>query len=539
MPAASSQPAPGRSGSIGRSAVLVASGILASRLAGFVRATLVAKYLGQTSDPADAFAAAFKIPNFLQNLFGEGALSASFIPVYAGLRGAEDHHTAGHVARLVFAWLALVMAVFVLLGILLTPELIVAIAPGFAGAKREMTVTLVRILFPGVALLVLAAWGLAILNSHGRFFLSYAAPVVWNAAMIASLLVFRHDEPAVIAVALAWGALVGSGLQAAVQVPVAWRLLARQRDTAGAQPHVRNVLRNFVPVFVSRGVVQVSAYVDGMIASFLGTGAVAALTNAQLLYTLPISLFAMSVSAAELPAMSTAVGARRDITDTLRSRISRGQEAMAAFVIPSAIAFMALGDVIAALVFQRGRTTHADAVYVWAILSGSAIGLLSSAVGRLYSAGFYALGDTRTPLRFALIRVALVAGLGYLCAIPLPQALGINLRWGAAGLTASAGAAGWIEYALLRRSLQRRIGVVPPPSRGSLKVWISALTAALVATGARRISPAGQPFVEGVIVLSVYGGVFLGLAHALGVPETSQLINRVFPRRGQRPRDET
>src|SRR6185437_6400811 len=161
---AAAAPSPPRERS-GRAATLVATGILLSRLAGLVRQHFLARYLG-LGDAADAFNAAFRIPNFLQNLFGEGVLSASFIPVYARLRASGDDEAATHVAGAVIALLALATSLLVVVGILVTPWLIWLIAPGFAGAKRELTITLVRILFPGAGLLVLSAWCLGVLNSH-------------------------------------------------------------------------------------------------------------------------------------------------------------------------------------------------------------------------------------------------------------------------------------------------------------------------------------------------------------------------------------
>ncbi len=127
-------------------------------------------------------AAAFRIPNFLQNLFGEGVLSASFIPVYARLRAEERHEEATQLAEAIFAILFFITSLLTLAGVFATPWLIDAIAPGFHGEKRQLTIRLVQILFPGAALLVISAWCLGILNSHRKFFLSYAAPVIWNVA---------------------------------------------------------------------------------------------------------------------------------------------------------------------------------------------------------------------------------------------------------------------------------------------------------------------------------------------------------------------
>src|SRR4051812_35061595 len=165
---------------------MVAAGILLSRILGLVRNRVFAHFFG-TSDAADAFNAAFKIPNFLQNLFGEGVLSASFIPVYARLLGREEGDEARRVASAVFSPLALITSALVLVGVLTTPLLIDVIAPGFDGEKRQATITLVRILFPGAGLLVMSAWCLGVLNSHRQFFLSYAAPVLWNVTIILTL----------------------------------------------------------------------------------------------------------------------------------------------------------------------------------------------------------------------------------------------------------------------------------------------------------------------------------------------------------------
>lgn len=149
--------------------MFVAAGILLSKIAGLVRGRVFAHYFGN-SDAADAFGAALRIPNFLQNLFGEGVLSASFIPVYARLRAEKKDEEATELAETIFALLFLSTSVLVAVGVLATPWLIDAIAPGFHGEKRQLTITLVRIFFPGVGLLVFSAWCLGVLNSHRKFF---------------------------------------------------------------------------------------------------------------------------------------------------------------------------------------------------------------------------------------------------------------------------------------------------------------------------------------------------------------------------------
>lgn len=506
---------------------MVAAGIFLSRIAGLVRTRVFAHYFG-ASDAADAFNAAFRIPNFLQNLFGEGVLSASFIPVYANLLARGDEREAGRVAGAIASLLLLVTTVLVLVGVLTTPYLIDVIAPGFEGEKRELTIRIVRVLFPGAGLFVLSAWCLGVLNSHRRFFLSYISPVLWNAAMIATLVAFGGLGQTDLAVTLAWGSVVGAALQFAVQLPTVLRLARGLRfaiDVRSAS--VLTVVGNFVPVFFSRGVVQISGYVDAMLASLLPTGAVTDLANAQVLYLLPVSLFGMAVSAAELPAMSGAIGSDDEVSAQLRKRLDSGLRQIAFFIVPSAMGFLAFGDVIAAALFQSGRFTHDDALHVWGTLAGSAVGLLASTLGRLYSSTYYALRDTRTPLRFAIVRVVLTTVLGYVCAIPLPVALGVDPRWGVAGLTASAGVAGWIEFTLLRRSLNTRIGRTGLPVPFVAKLWAAAAVGAALGWIAKLAVGSLHPILLAAVVLAPFGLVYLGATAALGVPEVRSIVRRI------------
>lgn len=509
---------------------MVALGILASRVVGLVRLRVLGHYLG-VSDAADAFAAAFRIPNLLQNLFGEGALSASFIPVYARLLGAGNEVEARKVARAVGGMLALVVAVLVLAGVLATPLLIDLIAPGFEGSKRDLTIRLVRIFFPGAGLFVLSAWCLGVLNSHGRFFLSYAAPVVWNLAIIATLLFWgaRVGETDLV-VAAAWGSVVGAALQVLVQLPAVTLALRGSRGTAGGTAvHVRTVMRNFFPAFLSRGVVQISAYVDTLIATLLPSGAVAALSYAQNLYVLPVSLFGMSVSAAELPRMSGATGASNDQSERdmhLRARLEAGLRQISFFVIPTCGIFLALGQVVAAALFETGRFNRADSFYVWRILAGAGIGLLPGTLGRLYSSTFYAIQDTRTPMRFAILRVLTGIALGFLLAVYLPRAYGIEANWGAPGLALAGSLAGWFEFLLLRRSLSRVVGRTVSDPGLLARLWGASALAAAGAWGVLRLVHHYPPILVFVVVIGCYAAIYVTITHLLGIREARSFVAR-------------
>ncbi len=525
--------------STGRSAFLVGAGILISRIIGVVRQRVFAYYFGKSA-AADAFNAAFRIPNFLQNVFGEGAMSASFIPVYANLLARKDEHEARRVASAVLTLLALAVSVIVLGGVLAASSLASLIAFGFTDERRDLAVHLMKIFFPGAGLLALSAWCLGVLNSHRKFFLSYTAPVVWNLAIIAALIMFgRHpgnlDQIQLgrfqfhLAEMVAWGSVVGSALQFFVQLPTVIWLVRELRPVLDiVSANVREVIRNFFPVFMSRGVVQISAFVDVALASWLPTGAVSAITYAQSLYTLPVSLFGMSVSAAELPAMSSALGTTDEVASQLRRRLDEGLTRIAFFIVPSAMAMLALGDVMTAVLYQTGEFRHDATVYVWGILAGSTVGLLASTLGRLYASTYYALHDTRTPLRYAILRVSLTGALGYLCAIPLPPLIGIDPKWGAAGLTASAGVAGWIEFALLRRKLNQRIGRTGLALSYIGKLWFGAVMGAATGWAIKLAIGQQRPLVVAALVLVPYGLVYFAVTYGLGLSEGRVFMDRIL-----------
>jgi putative peptidoglycan lipid II flippase len=520
----------------GTFAFLVAAGILLSRIAGLVRESIFAHYLGNSA-AADAFKAGFRIPNILQNLFGEGVLSASFIPVYSRLLSEGEEQTADLLAWAVGALLSLAVAILVALGVAFAPYLIDAIAPGFHGATRLLTIRIVQILFPGAGLLVVSAWCLGVLNSHHRFFASYTAPVAWNIAIIATLLFYGpHNAQDKLAVKAAWASVAGAVLQIVVQLPQTLPLLGRLRLRIGrVRQELGNVFNNLTPVVASRGVAQISGYIDNLLASLLPTGAVAALNYAQILYLLPVSLFGMSVAAAELPAMSRATAATGEQAfAALRTRLNTGLRQIAFLVVPSAAAFLILGDVVVALLFQSGEFRHQDALYVWGIIAGSAIGLLAATMGRLYNSTYYALWDTRTPLRYALVRVGLTLILGYFCALILPPLIGVPPRWGVAGLSASAGLAAWVEFALLRYSLNRRLGWTGLERGFLLRLWTISLIAG-VSGFALKHAIHGGPRLTALAVLPIYGGIYFGLAYWMGIPELTRIAHaareRLFPRR--------
>ncbi len=536
----------------GRNAALVAAGILLSRLMGLVRQKLLAHVFGSGLEMA-AFAAATRIPNVLQNLLGEGVLSASFIPVYAGLRAKKADDEAVRVAGAVFGLLSLLVAALVALGLVAAPALVKVIAPGYTGESYELTVQLVRIIFPATGVLVLSAWCLGILNSHKRFFLSYAAPVVSSLAVIVAVAIFRRDDVRTLIVRIAWATVAGAVLQFVVQVPQVLSLLGSLKASASfSLPAVRSIFSRFVPAVAARGVVQISAWVDTAYASLITERAVSALTYSQTIALLPVSLFGMSISAAELPDMSADASkttAERDIL--LRERLKAGLERMSFFVVPSAVAFIALGDLISGALLQSGKFTARDSRYVWYILLGSGIALMAQTSGRLFASAFYALKDTRTPLIFAAIRVTLGIGLGYYAVRIFPSQVGLPAEMGAVFVTVTTSVTAWLEMLLLRQALARHLGGVPSIASHLRRLWFSACLAGLLALvvklgltahfgstpgtdlewGGVVLAPPDLPILPvSLAILSLYGVAYFAITFAFGVPQSRAVLRRIFKR---------
>jgi putative peptidoglycan lipid II flippase len=525
---------PARSGA---GALLVGLGILSSRIAGLVRERVLATYFG-TGLHADVFGAGLRLPNVLQNLLGEGTLSASLIPAYSALLGQGRTAEAGRVAGAAFALLLAVAGAIALLGMLLAPVIVSVFTPGFAGARRELLIAVVRIVFPMTGLLVLSAWALGILNSHRRFFLPYFAPVLWNAAIIATLVAFgsRLSLDSLV-VAAAYGALFGGALQFAVQLPAVLRLDREIRFGASwREPKFREAVRKAGPALLGRGVVQLSGYLDLVLASLLAIGAVARLRYAQTLYLVPVSLFAMSVAAAALPDLAR----DRDVAlGALRERTRAAVRRVAFFVVPSFAAFVAVGDVLVAGLYRAGEFGAADVQVVALILAAYSLGLPASTTSRVYQSAFFALRDTAAPARIALVRVlvALAAGAVLMVQFEPVTVLGVAIPAGAfagldaagvplgpLGLAAGATLGAWVEWGLLKRALARELGRLGAGAAYA-RMLAAAAVAAASALAASRALAGLHPVLAAAAVAAVLATAYLAAAAALGVAEARAVLS--------------
>ena len=501
-------------------ATRVAAGILVTRVLGYVRERVFAHYFGNSA-AADAFRVALKIPNAIRNLLGEGTLSASFIPVYAGLNERQDKQAARALAGAVLGLLLLASGVLALLGIAFAPAITAVVAQGFDAPRRELTTVLVRILFPMTGLMVISAWCLGILNTHRRFFLPYAAPALWNVAGIVAMVAAAswlsgralplNEQLYRLSLALAWGTVVGSVLQIAVQLPACWRLLGGIALRFSTAPEgVRHVLIAWAPLVLGAGVAQISGVVDTFLGSFTGVGGLASLGYAQLIQVLPISLFGASVVAVSLPDLSRdAAGAAPN--DLLRARIALGFRRIAFFVVPSAFAFAALGPAIVGALFQTGRFDADDTALVGGVLAAYGVGLLGQATVKLFASGFYALRDTRTPVKIATLSLVVSGVLSWL----------LMRRLGPAGIALGSSLGSTLNVVLHLRDLDRRIGTVL--GRTDWRVFgvvvFSGLAAAALAMGGAGLTAGWRPIPHGLAVLGIFGVTYGALTLALRHPD--------------------
>jgi len=544
----------------------VGAGILASRIAGLVRTSVLGAFFG-VGPHADVFSAALRMPNLLQNLLGEQTLSAAFIPIYSRLLAQGRREEAGRFAGAILALLLAVASGLALLGMLAARPIVALLAGGFLrdralvalGAasvdRYELAVAAVRWIFPMTAVLVISAWALGVRNSHGRFFVAYFAPVLWNAAIVAAVcwvaLGERAGAGAVAATdrllfAACAGALVGSVLQLVIQLPGVVRDI--EGFSLAWRPRwapVREALAAFVPTLAGRGAVQLASYLDQILASFLVAGAVSALAYAQVLYLLPVSLFGMSIVAAALPGLSRLHAAASE--EELAAGTARALRQSGFLNLPSALAYLLLGLPAVEGVYQifGRRFGVAESWLVYLVLATYAIGLPAATAARVLQSGFYARGDARTPARIALLRV----GSGLLVGLPLMLLFdrlplsgfatastggATALHLGAVGLAGAASLAAWLELGALDRAARRRWAAHRWPARELRNDALAALLAALPALGL-AIATAGldwHPTLRATAIFALFALLYLGAGVLRGAEPARQLLQRLARRRG-------
>ena len=562
---------PSAEGRRSSAALLIASGILSSRVLGLVREKMVAYFFGLGAH-LDVYQLVMKGSNLLNNLLGEGTLSASFIPIYSRMLEEGRERDAGRFAGAVFGLLLVTVALLTGVGVLAAKYIVTLIAPGFLGDSAlvasgelpinrfDLAVYTLRITLPMAAFLALSAWALGVLNSHRKFFLPYFAPTLMNVAVIAALFIaafMLFDDPFAsgvlevvpvpilnsLLIAAVLGALVGGFLQFVVQLPLVFRLIRGFRlSTSTAVEGVKDAIGAFGPVVAGRGVAQLSSYVDVILAGLATAGTLGALRPALVLYMLPISLFGMSVAASELPELSRISGER---LAAFLERVERSMRQMLYLIIPTVIGYLAFGFLIVGGLFGGGAFGLDDTWLVYLILAGYTLGLGATAVSRLLQNSFYALNDTKTPAKIAVLRVVVsgligaglmfwLDGYGVIQTLDLPP-VAHPLTLAAVGLAIGASCGAWVELVALRITLRRSVDGFHLQARRVFQMVGLAVLAAIPAFGMRWILMDGGPaiFVQAILVLGVYGTGYLFLGHVLRFDEGEAWIGRFLRRTKQ------
>ncbi len=526
MPA---DPVAARRSGAARATLTVMLGIGVSRIFGLVREQVIAYYFGRAA-AYSAFVAAYKVPNLVRVLLGEGNLSASFIPVLArSMRG--DAEEARRLARSVLGLILAVVLVVTLSGIALARPLSWLVAPGFDPGLRLLVERLIVLLFPTVAFLVVGAWCMGVLHAHGRFFWPNFAPIFWSIASAGALIAFVGRTAMEPVYVLAWGVVAGSLLQLLVQLPATRDAIGTLMPGAGwREPAVRRVVTLFLPMMVGTGVAQISSLVDVQIASFLGDASIATLAYAQRIYTLPLSLFGVAIAQVALPTLAHEMAGHKaagtvEPPEALQGELSRSWQRMAFLVLPSSVGLVAFGRPAVSLLFERGRFDAADTTAVTWVLAAYAAGLLAYATTRLLATVFYAFQDTRTPVRIGVLSLV------------VNVVLGVILAWllGTPGIALATALAAALSTILLARELRRRTGSVLTPGARS-RGWLMALATLLA--GAAGAFPylwllgrwegwsLGPRIGWTVAVYGAIALVYLAAARALGIEDAFRVARR-------------
>ncbi len=433
---------------LAKSTIIVSAGIMMSRILGFIRDMLFAKFFGM-GNAIQAFLMAFTIPNALRELAAEGAVNTALVPVLADYNVKKGKEEFWRLANVIFNLFFAALLVIVIAGVFISPVLIRIIAPGFLKDpdKFNLTVRFARILFPYILLVGLAAICMGILNTLKHFLSPALGGVAFNAAMIGGMLLFY---PNVTIMHVVFAVLAGGVLQFMVQFfPVLrrgpfpdWRAGLKHEGAA-------RVGKLLLPRMAGVGIYEINVIIDRMLASMdfvTGKGAVAALYYGNRLFQLPLAVFGISLATTALPAMSSFV-AEKD-TEKMKDTISFSLRTMLFLTVPAAVGLMILSKPIIKVLFERGAFDRYATVVTSQVLLCYSIGLIAYGSVRILVSAFYSMHDTVTPVRVAF------------CAVFYNIALNLVLMWPlkAAGLALATSITGFINSASLFIRLRNKIG---------------------------------------------------------------------------------
>ena len=384
-----------------KSTSVVGGMTLLSRILGLLRDIAFAKYFAPGVG-MDAFLVAFKIPNFMRRLFGEGAFSQAFVPVISEYKTTREQAEVKQLVDGVAGVFGLLLLAVTVIGVAGAPLLVMVFAPGFIddGDKFELTVSLLRITFPYLFFISLTAFAAGILNTYGRFGVPAFTPVLLNVSLILAAVVFAGQSAEPVS-ALAAGVFIAGLLQLILQLPFLARigLLPVPRWRA-ARDGVRKIMRLMLPALFGSSVAQINLLIDTLIASFLVTGSVSWLYFSDRLMEFPLGVFAIALATVILPSLSErhAEKSAAEFSATLDWAL----RLVCLLGIPAAIGLLVLAGPMLATLFQYGEFTARDVRMAEASLMAYAFGLFGFTLIKVLAPGYFARQDTKTPVRFGV-----------------------------------------------------------------------------------------------------------------------------------------
>ena len=507
-----------------KAAGVVGAATLLSRILGFMRDAVIAWYFGAGQN-SDAFIAAFRIPNLLRKLLGEGSISNAFVPVLTEYLAIDGKDEAFRLARSALWALSIILVLISLAGILAAPLIVKIIAPGFIDTppKLSLTISLTRIMFPYIFFMGLVALCMGILNVFGHFAAPALAPVLLNLAIICSVFFLcPHLDTPVLGLAI--GVMIGGILQLLLQLPVMTGYgLKFWHKTKIFHPGLKKMSRLMPPVIIGGAVYQINVLVGTLLGSFLPEGSVTVLYFADRLVQFPLGIFAIAAATAVLPSLSRQA-ALQDLT-ALKDTFSYAVRLTLFLTIPSMVGLIILRRPIITVLFQRGEFSSDAALLTAQALLYYAIGLWAFSTVRIVAATFFALKDTRTPMVMATISIFANMVLGIVLMKPLAHG----------GLALATSLASVLNLMLLVLALRKKLGSLGwwRITQSTLKTLGSAaVMGASVWLAAKFFLPAeGAAFIQllaGLLACVVCGIVVFGVcSYGSKSPEFANMLAEI------------
>jgi putative peptidoglycan lipid II flippase len=520
--------APARGGGLAIAAAIVAFGFIGSRLLGIVRTIAIASAFGASPD-LDAYNIAFRIPDLIFQVLAGATLGSAFIPVFARLYRREGEEAAWRLASRILNVVTVATAVLCAVAFVLAPLLVPLLAPGLGkdiGRHDELTgkaVTLTRIMLLSPLLFAMSGIVTGILNGRQRFFLSALSPILYNLASIFGALTLA-DRWGV--KGLAFGVVIGAALHLGVQIPGLVREKMRWQTGFGREdPAVREVARLMGPRVLGLAAAQFNFFITGFFASKVGSEAISQLSYAWLLATLPLALFGMALSTAVFPRLAD--HAADEDLDALVQTISRVLRLIMFLTIPAALGLAMLRLPATIVLLERGEFTRADSLLTASALGWYCLGIVPQAGIEIHSRGFYAMGDTRTPVILAVSAVAL----------NMVVSAFLWNRFEREGLAFSISLAAWFEWTLLYVFYVRRTGAEAASDLRAIGV-LGVCAAGMALFLAVTLAPLGLGSWRDNLVVAGAGtvaglAVYVALANWLRIPELQEAFERITARFGR------